>query len=109
MPTLTKLFTPGPWRFDDVEMKIKGSDDVNYHTVIANVSPKMNYSRGMRTQTANALLMTQSPEMYELLSMYVDAEKKRIAFSETNKIPYKESEQFRRAMAVLKKAVPHGE
>lgn len=108
MANPTKLFTPGPWRFDDVEMKIKGSDDINFHTVIANVSPKMNYSRGMQTQTANALLIAQSPEMYELLSMYVDAEKKRIAFSERNRIPYKVSDHFRYAVAVLKKAVPHG-
>lgn len=55
--------TPGPWRFDEEEMKIKGTDDVNFHTVIANVSPKMDYSRGMATQIANARLIAAAPEI----------------------------------------------
>ena len=33
--------TPGPWVFDDLAMKIKGSGDVEGMTVIANVSPRM--------------------------------------------------------------------
>ena len=37
--------TPGPWVFDDLAMKIKGSGDVEGMTVIANVSPRMDYSR----------------------------------------------------------------
>ena len=46
--------TPTPWRFDHLKMKIKGTDDVNYMTIIANISPNMDYSRGMNTQRANA-------------------------------------------------------
>lgn len=43
-----------PWFFDDLEMKIKGSGDIEGRTVIANVSSRMDYSRGMNTQCANA-------------------------------------------------------
>lgn len=59
--------TPGPWRFDDVEFKIKGTDDVNFYTVIANVSPKMDYSRGKNTQWANAKLIAAAPKLLEAL------------------------------------------
>lgn len=31
---------PGPWVFDDLSMKIKGTGDIEGMTVIANVSPK---------------------------------------------------------------------
>lgn len=64
--------TTGKWVFDDEEMKIKGSGDANGRTVIANVSPKMDYSRGMATQTANALLISKAPEMLEMLERIVD-------------------------------------
>lgn len=64
---MSKVRTPGPWRFDEEEMKIKGTDDVNFYTVIANVSPKMDYSRGMTTQCANAKLIAAAPEMLEAL------------------------------------------
>lgn len=64
---MSKVHTPGPWRFDQEEMKIKGTDDVNFYTVIANVSPKMDYSRGMTTQCANAKLIAAAPEMLEAL------------------------------------------
>ena len=57
----------GPWVFDDLSMKIKGTGDVEGMTVIANVSPKMNYSRGMTTQCRNAALIATAPEMLHLL------------------------------------------
>lgn len=59
--------TKGKWVFDDEEMKIKGSGDANGRTVIANVSPKMDYSRGMATQQANTLLISKAPDMLEML------------------------------------------
>ena len=46
--------TPEPWRFDSVEMKIKGFGDLHGRAVIANVSAKMDYARGKNTQYANA-------------------------------------------------------
>jgi len=46
--------TPEPWVFNQEEMKIKGSGDYEGRTIIANVSPKMDFSRGMATQCANA-------------------------------------------------------
>jgi hypothetical protein len=46
--------TPEPWVFNQVEMKVKGSGDTQGLTVIANLSPNMDYSRGMFTQCANA-------------------------------------------------------
>ncbi len=51
--------TPEPWTFDDCEMKIKGSGDFYGLNVIANVSLKMDYSRGMATQSANAQRIVQ--------------------------------------------------
>jgi hypothetical protein len=60
-------FTPGPWKFDDLEMKIKGTGDAEGRTIIANVSPKMDFSRGMTTQCANAALIAAAPAMYEAL------------------------------------------
>lgn len=65
--------TPAPWIFDDIEMKIKGTGDIEGRTVIANVSPKMNYSRGMITQTANAKLMAAAPELLERLNDCIEA------------------------------------
>ena len=46
--------TPEPWVFNQEEMKINGSGDYEGRTIIANVSPKMDFSRGMGTQCANA-------------------------------------------------------
>lgn len=60
---MTAKHTPAPWKFDDLEMKIKGTEG----NVIANVSPKMDYSRGMETQTANAKLIAAAPEMLEAI------------------------------------------
>lgn len=57
--------TQGPWVFDELSMKIKGSGDIEGMTVIANVSPKMDYSRGMRTQCANAKLIAAAPDLLE--------------------------------------------
>jgi hypothetical protein len=61
-------FTPGPWAFDDLEMKIKGTGDAEGRTIIANVSPKMDFSRGMNTQCANAALIAAAPAMYKALA-----------------------------------------
>ena len=60
-------YTPAPWRFDDLKMKIKGTGDIDGLTVIANVSPEMDFSRGMRTQTANARLIAAAPELLDAL------------------------------------------
>jgi len=59
--------TKGDWVFDEINMKIKGSGDFEGMTVIANVSPKMDYSRGMNTQIANAKLIASAPELLESL------------------------------------------
>ena len=59
--------TKGQWKFDSDNMKIKGTGDYEGLTVIANVSPMMNYSRGMTTQSANAKLISCAPEMLEML------------------------------------------
>jgi hypothetical protein len=59
--------TKGKWIFNETEMKIKGSGDIEGLTVIANVSPKMDFSRGMTTQKANALLISKAPEMLNML------------------------------------------
>ena len=63
--------TKGKWYFNREEMKIKGVGDVEGLTVIANVSPKMNFSRGMTTQSYNALLISKAPEMLEMLKIYL--------------------------------------
>jgi hypothetical protein len=46
--------TPEPWEFKDTEMKITGAGDWFGLQVIANVSPKMSFTKGMGTQCANA-------------------------------------------------------
>jgi hypothetical protein len=46
--------TKEPWQFKDTEMKITGTGDLFFLQVIANVSPKMDYTKGMGTQHANA-------------------------------------------------------
>lgn len=63
--------TKGKWVFNQNEMKIKGDGDIEGLTVIANVSPKMNRSRGMTTQTYNALLISKAPEILEMLKKVV--------------------------------------
>ena len=59
--------TQGKWIFNDIDFKIKGSGDIEGLTVIANVSPKMDYSRGKTTQSYNALLISKAPEMLKML------------------------------------------
>ena len=63
--------TPKPWRFDDLEFKIKGTGDIDNLTVIANVSPKMDFSRGKTTQFYNAMVMVAAPELLEALKIMV--------------------------------------
>jgi hypothetical protein len=46
--------TPEPWQFKDTEMKITGTGDLFCLQVIANVSPTMDFTKGMGTQCANA-------------------------------------------------------
>ena len=64
--------TKGKWEFDDINMKIKGSGDIEDRTVIANVSPEMDYSRGMTTQCANAQLIAAAPDLLEALLSLMD-------------------------------------
>jgi hypothetical protein len=64
--------TKGKWIFNQEEMKIKGSGDVEGLTIIANVSPKMDFSRGKTTQSYNALLISKAPEMLEMLKQCVE-------------------------------------
>jgi hypothetical protein len=59
--------TKGKWIFNEQDFKIRGTGDIEGMTVIANVSPKMNYSRGSGTQYANAKLIEAAPEMLLLL------------------------------------------
>lgn len=64
--------TQGKWTWDDLAMKIKGTGDIEGMTVIANVSPKMDYARGMGTQSANAKLIAHAPELLEMLKYFTD-------------------------------------
>jgi len=61
--------TKGKWIFDELNFKVKGSGDVEGMTVIANVSPKMDYSRGSGTQYANAKLIAAAPDLLEALKI----------------------------------------
>ena len=61
--------TKGRWEFDACNMKIKGTGDFEGRTIIANVSPRMDYSRGMTTQSANAKLISCAPDMLEMLEL----------------------------------------
>jgi len=61
--------TRGSWEFDSNNMKIKGTGDFEGMTIIANVSPRMDYSRCMTTQCANAKLIACAPEMLEMLQL----------------------------------------
>lgn len=64
---MKETHTPGPWIFNELEMKIKGSGDIEGRTVIANVSPRMDFTRGMTTQCANAQLIAAAPDLLEAL------------------------------------------
>mgnify|MGYP000937828807 CR=1 FL=1 len=70
--------TKGKWEFDDINMKIKGTGDIEGRTVIANVSPEMDYSRGMTTQCANACLISASPELLKALQELVEINEQRL-------------------------------
>lgn len=63
--------TQGPWTFDETDFKVKGTGDVEGKTVIANLSPRMDYSRGKTTQYANGKLISAAPDMLKLLQ-YLD-------------------------------------
>ena len=101
--------TPAPWRFDQEEMKIKGTGDANFHTVIANVSPKMDYSRGMATQCANARLIAAAPELLEALVKLIEWDKKYppqkiYPHSEAQTITNKLTEIVEQAKSAIQKA-----
>lgn len=57
--------TPTPWRFCEEEFKIKGTGDIEGRTVIANLSPKMDFSRGSGTQYQNAARIVQCVNEYD--------------------------------------------
>lgn len=57
--------TATPWRFCEEEFKIKGTGDIEGRTVIANLSPKMDFSRGSGTQYQNAARIVQCVNEYD--------------------------------------------
>lgn len=69
--------TKGKWVFDDVNMVITGEGIIESMTVIANVSPRMNYTRGMTTQCANAQLISSAPELLVALQLLANGVRKR--------------------------------
>lgn len=65
--------TKGPWRFDDLDLKVKACDDANpkYQTVIAETNSKMDYSPGKRLQFYNSLLIASAPDLLEACMEFV--------------------------------------
>jgi hypothetical protein len=53
--------------FDEEEMKIKAIDNLGNKTVVCNLSPKMNFAKGMRTQMAYGHLIVDSIRMLSAL------------------------------------------
>jgi hypothetical protein len=86
--------TKGRWIFNQEEMKIKGSGDVEGLTIIANVSPKMDFSRGKTTQSYNALLISKAPEMLEMLQSLVSSEMTPMAIRKQAKQLIKEATEI---------------
>ena len=55
--------TKGQWIFNELDFKVRGSGDIEGRTVIANLSPKMDYSRGKNTQYSNGKLIASAPTL----------------------------------------------
>lgn len=76
--------TKGKWVFDDINMVIKGEGIIEGMTVIANVSPRMNYTRGMTTQCANAQLIAAAPELLNMLQRIRKESSKVLSYFEAH-------------------------
>lgn len=61
--------TSGDWIFHEEDFKVRGSGDIEGMTVIANLSPKMDYSRGKNTQRANGQMIAACPKMFTALDI----------------------------------------
>lgn len=104
MAILTKHFTTGECKFSEDDFLVKAPDGA----VICSLSPRLPNTRGVMTQKANGYLLAQANSMYEALSLYVKDEEKVIRKYKFNGIPHNPSEQYKWAVEILKKAVPHG-
>lgn len=61
--------TNGEWVFNDEDFKVRGTGDIEGLTVIANLNPKMDYSRGKNTQWANGQMIASCPKMFTALKI----------------------------------------
>lgn len=61
--------TQGDWVFNDEDFRVRGTGDIEGRTVIANLSPQMDYSRGKNTQWANGQMISACPKMFTALKI----------------------------------------
>lgn len=85
-------------KFNEEDWLVKDDDG----TTFCSLSPRLPNIRGVRTRKSNGYLIAEVKELKNLLTLYVEHEKKKIIARVLNGIPYKETEHFSRAEKLIK-------
>jgi len=84
-------------KFNEEDWLVKEEDG----TTFCSLSPRIPNIRGVRTRKSNGYLIAEVKELRDLLTLYMEHEKKKIMARELRGIPYKETEHFERAEKLI--------
>lgn len=84
-------------KFNEEDWLVKDDDG----TTFCSLSPRIPNIRGVRTRKSNGYLIAEVKELRDLLTLYVEHEKRKIMARELRGIPYKETEHFSKAEKLI--------
>lgn len=84
-------------KFNEEDWLVKDDDG----TTFCSLSPRIPNIRGVRTRKSNGYLIAEVKELRDLLTLYVEHERKKIAKRNLKQIYYNETEHFKRAEKLI--------